>query len=171
MQLSKLWQQSQEKYFIWIHKLTFHSHPPNRFSVSAYKFPLLLSCFRCLQLIKLPWGARSHILLCGLNEVSWDTWAVRTIQSQRISLEAQINPAQTSVRTCRVKSILAAQCNTMQSRNRKAELVKECYGIRDPSGSLAPRGALWAGSQRSKRTRAWGSNAPLARRPCWFRHL
>lgn len=68
MQLPKLWHQPQQLYFIWIYKLTFHSHPPNRFSVSAFKF-LLLSWFRCLQLVKLPGGTRSHTLLFRLNSL------------------------------------------------------------------------------------------------------
>lgn len=86
MQLPKLWHLPQQQYFIWIYKLTFHSHPPNRFSVSAFKF-LLLSCFRCLQLVKLPGGARSHTLLFRLNSLRIP--GMRTIQSHRISLEVQ----------------------------------------------------------------------------------
>lgn len=104
MQLPKLWHQPQQLYFIWIYKLTFHSHPPNRFSVSAFKF-LLLSWFRCLQLVKLPGGARSHTLLFRLN--SQDSWNVRTIQSHRIPLEVQPKPLG---RDGEFKAILAAQC-------------------------------------------------------------
>lgn len=144
---------------MWIHKLTFHSHPPNIFSVSAFKFLLLLSCFGCLQVVKLPGGARSHILLFRLNSF--------------IHLECEDNPVPQHTPASPDPKLCAKMMSWipfLQLRaGRAASWVRE--GMPWEMGLLGFTSPFWGCLGReSKGKMKQGSNAPLVYRLCWFRH-